>query len=304
MELLRCRVCGHGETESLGQIPDCGEFAGQLVSPPIRGGELWRCNHCGSMFRYPTLSPSDYTSLYEKAPSTVWVESEAERNDFATIYAYLKDQPGGSILDVGCYSGIFLADLPSTIKKYGIEPSVLASKCAVSKGIDVLGNTLDELDPAMIFDVIVAIDVIEHVLDIENFLSQALVHVKENGLLIISTGNPDCFIWKKVFKSRFWYSLYAEHVTFPSYNYFKEFASRHGLQPPEQIRFRYTKSKPLERISRLLRYAFSLAVYKAITKIRRVTSGSMAAAFSVAQISFIGVFTDHQVIIIRNKGLS
>src|ERR1035438_8541028 len=109
MGILQCRICGRGVAESLGQIPDCGEFAGQLVSPPIKGGELWRCNDCGSMFRHPTLSSSDYISLYEKVPGTLWVKCEAQRNDFATISAYLKNHVGGSILDVGCYSGNFLA---------------------------------------------------------------------------------------------------------------------------------------------------------------------------------------------------
>lgn len=255
------------------------------------------------MFRYPTLSSSDYISLYEKAPSTVWVGGEVERNDFATIYKYLKNHAGGSILDVGCYAGDFLAGLPDKFKKYGIEPSDLASKSAASKGIGVLGKTLDELDSDKVFDVVASIDVVEHVLDVENFLSQALAHVKENGLLIISTGNPGCFFWKKVFKSKFWYNLFAEHVTFPGYNYYIEFSKRHGLQPPEQIRFRYMKLKSMERLARLLRFSFSYAVYKTLKQIHRISTGSTATSYSVANVSLIGVFTDHHVIIFRKKGL-
>lgn len=297
MDILKCRVCGHGEAESLGKIPDCGEFAGQQVSPPIKGGELWLCKDCRSMFRYPTLTPSDYIELYEKAPSTVWVEGGLERNDFATIYTCLKNHIGGSILDVGCYSGSFLEGLPDNFKKYGLEPSESASNCATSKGIDVLGKTLDELEPDRGFDVVVAIDVVEHVIDVEQFLGLALAHVKDNGLLIISTGNPECFVWKRVFKSRFWYNLFAEHVTFPSYAYFIEFARRHGLQTPVQIRFRYTKMKPLERLSRLLRFVYSFAVYKSLKLIRRFFTGQTTALSYVVNVSLTGVFTDHHVII-------
>jgi SAM-dependent methyltransferase len=303
MALLKCRVCGNGEAESLGQIADWEEFAGQKVSPPIKGGWLWHCKDCGSMFRYPTLSPNEYISLYEKTPSKVWEQGEVERNDFSTIYAFLENHVGGSILDIGCYSGNFLAGIPDKFKKYGIEPSEMASRSAVAKGIDVLGKTLDELDEAMIFDVVVSIDVVEHVLDVENFLSQALAHVKEKGLLIISTGNPDCFFWKKVFKSKFWYSLFAEHVTFPSYNYFCEFSRRHGLQRPEQIRFRYTKLKSMERLLMIFRFSFSYVIYKTLRAFRRITSGKVTAVSSIGHVSLIGVFTDHHVIIIRNKGL-
>lgn len=302
MDLLKCRVCGRGEAESLGQIPDCGEFAGQLISPPIKGGELWLCEDCGSMFRHPTLSASDYISLYEKAPSTVWVEGEVERNDLATIYTYLKNHVGGSILDVGCYTGNFLAGLPEKFKKYGIDPSDLASSYAASKGITVLGKTLAELEPNLVFDVVISVDVVEHVLDVENFLDQALIHVKSDGLLIISTGNPSCFFWKKVFKAKFWYSFFPEHVTFPSYKYFNEFSKRHELQSPEQIRFRYVELKSLERLSRLLHYtsfSFFPAFYQVLRKIRRIATGGTSTLSSGAPVSVVGVFTDHQVIVFK-----
>lgn len=302
MDLLKCRVCGHGVSVSLGKIPDCGYFAGQLVSPPINGGKLWVCKDCGSMFRHPTLSQGDYFSLYEKAPSTVWVEGEVERNDFALIYTYLSNHIGGSILDVGCYSGSFLAGLPEKFEKFGIEPSDSASRCANSKGIQVLGKTLAELDSGMVFDVVVLIDVIEHFLDVKKFMSQALAHVKENGLLIISTGNPDCFFWRRLFKSMFWYSLLAEHLTFPSYKYYNEFSMRNGLQPPEQICFRYLKIKPMERFSKMLRNAPLLlppVIYQGLRKIYNFTKGSTSTITVGAPVNLIGVFTDHHLAIFR-----
>lgn len=303
MNILKCRVCGHGEAESLGQIPDCGTFAGQQISPPIKGGELWLCRDCGSMFRDPALSSREYMSFYEKLPDTVWVGYEGERNDFETIYAYLKNHVGGLILDVGCYTGNFLEGLPDIFEKYGIEPSDLASKSAASKGIYVIGSSLDELNSMKVFDVVVSIDVIEHVLDVEKFLSQALAHVKENGLLIISTGNPGCFFWRRVFKSRFWYNFFAEHVTFPSYKYYLEFSGRYGLGPPAQIRFRYMKLKTTDRLARFLRFFFSVAVYKILKQVNRILTGNASTFYSVAFVDFIGVFSDHHVIIFKKKGL-
>jgi len=298
--VVRCRVCGHSDAESLGKIADCGEFAGQHISPPIKGGGLWLCKDCGSMFRHPTLSANDYISLYEQAPSTVWVDNGVERNDFTTIYAYLKSNVGDSILDVGCYTGNFLVGVSNKFKKFGIEPSDLASREAASKGISILGKTLNDLDSDQVFDVVVAIDVIEHVLDVENFLSQALAHVKENGLLVISTGNPGCFFWRKVFKSRFWYNYFAEHVTFPSYKYYIDFSNRLGLQIPEQIRFKYLELKPVIRLSMLLRYSISQAIQKAM-KMIRCTAVHRIHWF--AYVSLIGAFTDHHVIIFRKSKL-
>lgn len=305
MDILPCRVCGRGEAESLGQIPDCGEFAGQLVSPSIKGGELWKCKDCGSMFRYPTLSPSEYLAFYEKASSGVWEGSESRRKDFATIYAYLQNHIGGSILDIGCYAGRFLVGIPEKFKKYGLEPSKSASNSAISKGINILGKTLADLDSKLVFDVVVSVDVVEHVLDVETFLVDALAHVNNNGLLIISTGNPDCFYWRRMFKARFWYSSYAEHLVFPSYKYCCEFSKRHNLPLPEQICFKYINFNfraSFFGIFHQLVFAISPALHRSWIKLRRSMKGNTVPMSTDVPLSAAGVFTDHQVIIFRKRG--
>ena len=295
---LICRVCGHGEVETLGQIPDFCEFAGQYLSPPIKGGELWLCKSCGSMFRHPTLSEREYIGLYEKAPGAVWTEGKEKRNDFATVYSYLETHPAGSVLDIGCYSGSFLRGLPDKFKKFGVEPSGMASKNAVSRGVVVLGKTLDDLDSGQIFDVVISIDVIEHVLDVEKFLNNALLHVREGGLLIISTGNPDCVFWKKVFRSKFWYSWYPEHLVFPSFRFFCAFAERHGLKQPEQIRFRYVNPNPLVKLVRLLRYLLTVLLQVYRMRLKNKSSSAFNLPTNPA-----GVFTDHHLIIFRKEKL-
>jgi SAM-dependent methyltransferase len=305
MDILKCRVCGHGEAVSLGKIPDCGEFAGQIVTPSIKGGELWKCMDCGSMFRYPTLSPDEYLAYYEKASSGVWEISESKRKDFATINSYLCDHVGGSILDIGCYAGKFFAGIPEKFKKFGLEPSRAASEVAISKGINILGKTLTDLDIKQVFDVVVAIDVVEHVLDVESFLIESLSHVNDNGLLIISTGNPDCFYWRKIFKARFWYNSFAEHLVFPSYKYFFEFSKRHNLPAPERILFKYEDLNLFSSISIFLHqliFAFSPAAYHTLIKLRRYMKGKAIPMAKDVPLGAAGIFTDHQIIIFRKRG--
>ena len=258
------------------------------------------------MFRYPTLSPSEYLAFYEKASSGVWDGDESRRNDLATIYAYLKDHPGGSILDIGCYTGGFLAGLPGKFEKYGVEPSSLASDRALSKGINIHGKTLSDLDPKMVFDVVVSIDVIEHVLDVETFLVDALTHVGKNGLLLISTGNPDTFFWKRIFKSKFWYSSYAEHLTFPSYKYFCEFSKRRNLHLPELICFKYTNFHLRGLLFGVLRqflFAISPAKYSALIKLFRRLRGDTAPMVADIPMGAPGIFRDHHVIVFRKSAL-
>ena len=257
------------------------------------------------MFRDPTISASEFLALYEKLSSRAWEGQESQRKDSATINDCLEGHPGGSILDIGCYAGGFLAGLPGKFKKYGVEPSTSASDRAISKGINILGKTLIDLDSKQVFDVVVSIDVIEHVLDVDTFLADALAHVDKNGLLIISTGNPDSFFWRRMFKAKFWYCSYAEHLVFPSYKYFCEFSKRHNLPPPEQIRFKYIDFNfraLLFGIFHQLVFAISPAKYRAWIKLARSLKGNAAPIAEDIPLGAPGIFTDHHVIIFRKRG--
>jgi len=276
-------------------------FAGQKVDPSIEGGELWLCGNCGSMFKYPTLSSKEYLSLYEKSPGSVWEGQSEIRNDYSIISSYLLKHAGGTILDIGCHSGSFLDCLPDKFEKYGIEPSKLAAQVATSRGIKVLGKTLEEIEADKLFDIVVAIDVIEHVLDVENFMNLVLPHMKQNGIFILSTGNPECFAWKSVFQSKFWYSMFAEHLTFPSYRYFKEYSRRKGLKVPNQIRFRYIDVTLAEQISRIFK-VFPIVLpspaYNVLRRIFRLLKGDYHLNPPSVPTNLIGTFYDHQVVII------
>jgi SAM-dependent methyltransferase len=304
--LIQCRVCGRDAAEALGSIPSCGHFAGKPIKPPINGGELCRCQFCHSMFRSPVLSQSRYLALYEAASNDIWQGYESERHDFLTIYTCLADHSGGSILDIGCFTGGFLAGLPEKYQKFGIEPCEWAADRAHSCGVQILGKTLAELDSDVTFDVVVATDVIEHVIDVEGFLESALAHVDKNGLLIISTGNPESFFWRRVFKARFWYCSFAEHLVFPSHRYFMEFAARHHLSLPKQIEFKYIKcniSSVARRVFQQLVYAVSPFLYNRLRVAAHRLKRNESPPMGDIPIGAAGVFTDHHVIIFRKQEL-
>lgn len=302
MEIVRCRICSDGMAELIGRIPDCGEFAGEILPSSISGGGLWGCRDCGSMFRHPTLPASQLLALYEKQDNKAWEGQETQRQDFATINACLEDHPGGSILDIGCHAGGFLASLPGKFKKYGVEPSKSASDRAISKGINILGKTLTDVDSRLVFDVVVSIDVIEHVVNVETFMVDALAHVDKNGLLLISTGDPGSFFWRKIFKAKYWYCSYAEHLVFPSYEFFSQFSKRHKLPLPEQIGFKYMSLHFLALLSGLFRqvvFAISPIKYRAWIKLIRRLRGNATPMAAYIPMGAPGIFTDHHVIIFR-----
>lgn len=299
-----CRLCGCASTKNLGKIPDCGVFAGQSITPSIHGGYLMHCPDCDSLFRSPILSQAEYENLYQNAPDTLWKSYQEVRNDLIIIRDLLSDMAGGRILDIGCHSGSFLKSLPTRFEKFGIEPSNSASRVAQSQGVNILGKTVTQINPDQQFDIVLAIDVIEHVANVNEFMRNALGHVSEHGLLIISTGNPDYILWKKIFKSRFWYNSYSEHLTFPSIKYFDRYCKMTGLIKPLQICFCYLKCsfrwKLALGISQTI-FFISPSAFRFCERVIRKMTGMADRLNPEFGLSAGGAFADHHVIVVKNE---
>lgn len=240
VEPVSCRLCRNTSAICLGAIPDSDYFAGRVLPHPLDGGHLWRCEACQSMFRHPVLPTSAYLDLYSKGAADEW-SADGGRQDLGIVREIIarRARPYG-VLDVGCGAGDFLLTLPTELKKYGVEPSVDAANAARKQGLAILAPTLAEMSPQL-FDVITMIDVVEHVADPGELLNQALLHLAPGGSLIIATGDAGNVLWRRVFRSRFWYSSFPEHITFPSLRYFDIWCEGKGLQAPAAIQLKYRR---------------------------------------------------------------
>lgn len=300
---VHCRLCGGSRTRNQGRIPDCGEFAGRPVAPPLPGGYLIHCLECSSSFRSPVLSDARYAALYQNSPDMLWERHQEKRNDLKMVRKLLTGMDGGTILDVGCYSGLFLRSLPAGFDKFGVEPSDAASRVAQLHGIDILGKSLSQVHPDRRFDILLAIDVVEHLIDVNEFIEGALGHLKENGTLMISTGNPDSIFFKKIFRARFWYPSLAEHLTFPSMDYFAGWCKKAGLARPSRHCFSYLERPPglkfLLGLAQLMFFA-SPAAFRSLERILRKTTGMAKRLHPEFGLSAGGAFTDHQLIVMKN----
>lgn len=103
--------------------------------------------------------------------------------------------PKGSLLDVGCGTGVFLK---SAQKKgweiYGIEPNPKARQEAIAKvGLKVFdtANTLNLTDHC--FDVITLWHVLEHVSDPKEYILSLSKHLKPGGFIIIAAPNHQSY---------------------------------------------------------------------------------------------------------------
>lgn len=98
----------------------------------------------------------------------------------------------GRILDYGCGEGFFLSKIRAFSKfLYGIDISAQVIKKAASKYPDIDFNAIDNQNtlpyPDNYFDTVCAIDVLEHVLDIEGTLEEINRILVPGGNFLIAT---------------------------------------------------------------------------------------------------------------------
>jgi SAM-dependent methyltransferase len=297
-----CRLCGSTHIQCLGAIPDSDYFAGRVQNHPIEGGHLWLCESCESMFRHPVLLDNEYLRLYTNGVEEKWGGS-GERQDLAVIRRIIAEKPRPlGVLDVGCGTGDFLLTLPANIHRYGIEPSLAASYVAIKRGLSILAATLDELPAHRLFDVVTIIDVIEHVAYPGALLEAALPLLAPGGSLIIATGDADNALWRRVFRSRFWYSSFPEHITFPSRKYFQVWGESKGLHAPTAERLKYRRISVLKAAFHLASQVGFLASPPLLSRVGRLIDVLRQAPHPRRRLfspGAPGVFSDHQVVTIQ-----
>lgn len=108
--------------------------------------------------------------MYREVTDQYYVSTEAQRrrtfDDFLDAKERLAKQRG-RLLDIGCYTGLFLeAARRRGYKAEGLEPCRWAAAIARQKGFAVRESTIEALDPAWSgFDNVTSFDVIEHLQD-------------------------------------------------------------------------------------------------------------------------------------------
>src|ERR1700692_1429269 len=107
---------------------------------------------------------------------------------------------GLRILDIGCGAGLLCEPFTRLgAQVIGIDPSatnIAAAKLHADKGhlsIDYRCTTVEEMDVRERFDIVLAMEVVEHVSDVGLFLNRCTAMLKPGGMMVISTLNRN---WK------------------------------------------------------------------------------------------------------------
>lgn len=178
--------------------------------------ELRRCNDCQFQFKNPAVDAQKLISCYAAADADNWGESPDPRmRKFDVLRDTLERHATGQrILDVGCFNGAMLQYFGDRWERFGVEPSHAAAELAGQRGIRVLADTLENLPTdERAFDAILAIDVLEHVVEPVPFFRLVSERLKPGGVFVGLTGNTDSLAWR-LQGSMYWYCSLPEHVSF------------------------------------------------------------------------------------------
>ncbi|WP_457572984.1 class I SAM-dependent methyltransferase [Desulfolithobacter sp.] len=158
------------------------------------------CSRCGLGYQLQPLSLNDTKKYYYQNSTFQEVHNNSRQRRLAIsrlkfIREYLEDdfweKPQAVALDIGCGYGSFLAALPDSWTRIGLELNPHRADCARKHfGLQILETTLEESDLATnSVDVITAFGLIEHLVDVQSFFTELKRILKPEGLLIINV--PD-----------------------------------------------------------------------------------------------------------------
>ncbi len=107
---------------------------------------------------------------------------------------------GLRILDIGCGAGLLCEPFTRLgAQVIGVDPSatnIAAAKLHADKAhlsIDYRCTTVEEMDVRERFDIVLAMEVVEHVTDVGMFLNRCAAMLKPGGMMVVSTLNRN---WK------------------------------------------------------------------------------------------------------------
>jgi SAM-dependent methyltransferase len=245
-----CPVCESSELETVGPIlhPQPAMVAGVLLDLGDTEYRLRECRRCGFQFKDPPIAAERLMACYTQAESGNWgVDPDPWQRKFDVLCDVLeKHSTGRRVLEVGCFNGAFLNYLDGEWQKFGVEPSYQAAQLALTRGVEILAGSLDELGPDVgSFDAILAIDVVEHVVEPLPFFRQMSNLLASGGVLLILTGDNESFAWR-LQNEAYWYCSLPEHISFYSKSSLDWLGAQLGMRGIECRRLCH-KRLPLRR---------------------------------------------------------
>lgn len=242
----QCPICNAVTTNKYATATDVEYFT------TTKWFDFFECSNCDILFIHPmpvtelnSIYPPNYYSF------TPMNKSIAFRiKDFIDAIFYrkiLKQIPGNKLraLDIGGGTGTLLDSLVKADARIGFTQVVdidsNAQLTAEAKGHQYYCGTIESFTDAEPYDVILMLNLIEHVANPAEVLTKAASLLNTNGIIIIKTPNYKS-LDAALFKNSYWGGLHCpRHWVLFTKNSFQNLAAASGLQTHH---FAYTQGAP------------------------------------------------------------
>ena len=179
--------------------PACGHVTAHRFLYRKNNCEIFRCEECGlgraetDDFDPEHYYTADYFSGKRSDGYADYLGAETVlRREFAQTVEFIrKFRSSGRLLEVGCAYGFLLEEAKRAFDVTGIELAEEAADHCRRSGLRVLTGPVDEgrLRDLGVFDIIVMLDVIEHLPSPRDTLSLLAEHLNPGGIIVITTGD-------------------------------------------------------------------------------------------------------------------
>jgi SAM-dependent methyltransferase len=179
--------------------PACDRTTDHVLRFKRNGCDILQCRDCGlgrtetSGFDPATYYTGDYFSGGHSDGYADYLGAEPVlRREFARSVDFIRRyRSGGKLLELGCAYGFFLQEAARYFEVTGIELAAEAADHGRRAGLNILSGMADAANLRRIghVDVIVLFDVIEHLPDPRETLALCCQHLNPGGIIVITTGD-------------------------------------------------------------------------------------------------------------------
>ena len=156
---------------------------------------IYKCLDSNYKFYFP-FHISGKDSLYEKLQkNNGYYQLRLEHKIAESFF-----KADSSILEIGCGNGFFLEELQRTRKILctGLEFNQDAVRAGQSKGLNILAEDISNYSTQHYeeYDIVCSFQVLEHVVEVHDFIQAALDSLKVGGKFIIGVPNNNPYLYK------------------------------------------------------------------------------------------------------------